>query len=187
MTRDSHLLVAGIDPGLKCGFAYGFIETKTGKISYPRPHEMGYWHLSLGDYDSGTMRWVRLRQFVKALKPDIIMMESFDMSATQLFRNPAILSSSLKAVEVLACAKATIALLCEQRGIPCGTVRIAEVKKRATGRGNSNKEEIIAACNEEFQTAFDLEDYHHTGADNVADAVYMAAIALEGVAQGLTE
>lgn len=57
---------------------------------------------------------------------------------------------------------------CEENNIPCFDLEVAEVKKDLTGKGNANKEKMIAACR---ALGFDPED------DNEADALAILRLA----------
>ena len=64
-------IVLGLDLGTNCGYSYCYIKEK--QLVAPENIEMhiGQWDLSAGSYDSGALRFVRLRQFLSILKPDI--------------------------------------------------------------------------------------------------------------------
>lgn len=184
----SAMLVLGLDPGTKCGFAYGFI-LPGGKVKYPTNITMGVWSLKLSEYDSGAMRWLRLRGYLQAARLAglaLVLMEGRDIGAIAAYRMPRQkVLTGMKASDLLAGAKATVATWCEMKKIACGAVAIQKIKKRATDKGNANKEDVILACNREFGTDFDSELYQHTGDDNRADAAFVCALALEEYAEGL--
>jgi Holliday junction resolvasome RuvABC endonuclease subunit len=181
---DHTSLVLGIDPGTKCGYSYGFVSKKSQKIYYPEPPTMGFWDLSLKTYDSGGLRWLRLRHFLFAAKPDVVLMEGRDFGGISMFGGPNVVSG-MKAAELLACVRGTLTLYCEEHDIPCGTVATGKVKQRATGRGNANKTQIVEACNKEFGTNFEPDECEKVGTDNIADAAFICCIALEELADGL--
>lgn len=177
----SERVVLGIDPGTSTGYAIGFV-LPSGGVVYPSKTSIGVWDLSIGDYDSGAIRFLRLRYFLDAVKPSLVYMESSPIVTIH-----SILASarqfSLTNQELLAAYRATVALWCEQRQIPLQSVAVGAVKKRATGKGNANKLDVIKAANKEFDLGLPPEE--NRGYDNAADAAFICAMALEGLAPSL--
>jgi hypothetical protein len=62
---------------------------------------------------------------------------------------------------------------------------IQAIKRRATGKGNANKEAIIRAANEEFEASLEVEDYDKLGTDNIADSLYALVLGLEQYSRGV--
>jgi hypothetical protein len=149
---------------------------------------MGQWDLSAGPYDSGAIRFLRLRHFLEAVKPSAVFYEDvkFDMPVNKGLPPGALLARVATSAEFIGSLKATTATWCEERQIPCTGFSISQIKKRAVGRGRANKEEMIAACNRLFGTDFEIEGYENTGADNIADAAFVCLLGMEGYADGLS-
>ena len=149
------------------------------------------WDLSIGPYDSGPLRHIRLKQFLTVACPDLVMYENvkYDPPA-ELIRNRnmgpgAIVARVATAAEFLGGLKVTVATWCEERDIPTHGLAIAQIKKFATGKGNSGKVAMINACNEQFGTTLDPENYEKTGDDNIADAVFTCAMGIDLYSEGL--
>lgn len=179
-------LILGIDLGTNCGYAFHYY--KPGDKPMVRPEHMGQWDLSAGQYDSGAIRFVRLRQFLEFTQPDLVAFEDVKYTSPVMkgkFNTTAIVARAATAGELFGAFKATVCTWCEERGVPCTSFPISHIKKRATMKGNSNKEEVIKACNELFGAGLDPDTYEQTGADNVADAAFVCLMAQEGYGQGL--
>jgi hypothetical protein len=181
-------LVLGLDLGTACGAAYAFHRPSDPVDPVRVALHLGQWDLSAGPYDSGAIRFVRLRQFLTALGPDLVVCEDvkYVPPNTPERMNPtAIVARAATALEWFGALKATVAVWCEEHGVPCAAFPIGVIKKRATGKGNANKSDIIRACNATFGSDMDPDDYTNTGYDNVADAAWVCLLGLEQYARGL--
>jgi Holliday junction resolvasome RuvABC endonuclease subunit len=98
----------------------------------------------------------------------------------------AILARVSTASEFLGALKATVCTWCEEYDVPCVGFGIGTIKKRATGRGNANKEAMIEACNKLFGACFETEGYEMSGVDNIADASFVCLLAQEQYGLGFT-
>jgi hypothetical protein len=182
-------LAAGLDLGTTCGLAYSWFD----------PHEpwsaetAGIWSgqldLSVGDYDSGAIRFVRMRQFLMVLDPDIVFFEDAQYHTKESFGSRPtvhqVIARTARPIELLGSFKATLATWCEQRNVPCVGFPIQTIKKRATGLGNAGKGAVIAAANKEFGLDLEVDDYDKLGTDNIADALYCLALGLEQYSRGI--
>jgi Holliday junction resolvasome RuvABC endonuclease subunit len=182
-------IVLGLDLGTNCGYSYCYIKEK--QLVAPENIEMhiGQWDLSAGSYDSGALRFVRLRQFLSILKPDIIAFEDVKYTPSEKltkFNMHSILARAATSCEFFGALKATVCTWAEENGIPCGSFPIGTIKKRATGKGNANKSDMIKACNEMFKTDYDPVNYESAGFDNAADSAFVCLLALENYAKGLS-
>lgn len=184
--------VLGLDLGTNCGYSYCFINDRLRPS--PGSNEVqiyaGQLDLSAGPYDSGAIRFLRLRHFLSAIKPDLIAYEDVRYTppgGKGFVSAGALLARAAPACEWFGALKATVSTWAEENGIPCTGVPIGSIKKRATGKGNANKSDIIKACNEEFKFDFDPEGYESTGADNIADSVFVCALIVETYGLGLQE
>jgi hypothetical protein len=181
-------VVLGIDLGTNCGYTFAFykpgVPVTPGLIS---PRHMGQWDLSAGSYDSGAIRFLRLRHFLAAAKPDAVFYEDvkFDPPGINKINAGAVLARVATASEFLGACKATTCCWCEEHNIPCTGFKIGTIKKRATGHGNANKEDMIKACNKLFGASFETEGYETTGVDNIADSSFVCLLGLEQYASGL--
>lgn len=182
-------IVLGLDLGTNCGYSYCYIKEK--QLVAPENIEMhiGQWDLSAGSYDSGALRFVRLRQFLSILKPDIIAFEDVKYTPSEKltkFNMHSILARAATSCEFFGALKSTVCTWAEENGIPCGSFPIGTIKKRATGKGNANKSDMIKACNEMFKTDYDPVNYESAGFDNAADSAFVCLLALENYAKGLS-
>jgi crossover junction endodeoxyribonuclease RuvC len=178
-----------LDLGSSCGYAFSYFQPG-------RPYELGkytvglgQWDLSAGNYDSGAIRFVRLRQFLAVVRPDLVIFEEVRYTPAETpnrINIHAIVARSALPTEWFGALKATVGTWCEEHNIPCQGVPIQHIKKRATGKGNANKEQVIVACNETFGAGLDVEGYENSGADNIADASFALLIGVESYAAGIT-
>jgi hypothetical protein len=161
------------------------------KLEYS-PILMGQWDLSVGQYDSGILRLVRLKQFLSILNPDLIMYEEVKYDPPQDVMKKrghgmgGVVARVATAAEFLGALKATLGIWCEERNVPAHGLAIAAIKKFATGKGNASKKEMIEAANTQFSTAFDTETYEKTGVDNICDAAFCCKMGLEAYSEGMT-
>lgn len=176
--------VLGLDLGTSCGYSYCFL--RKGETSPPRIYA-GQLDLSAGPYDSGAIRFVRLRQFLAHIKPDLVAFEDvrYTPPNTGFQSVGAVLARAATACEWFGALKATMATWCEENGIPSTGIPIGTIKKRATGKGNASKADIIGACNKEFGFDFEVDGYDSSGVDNIADAVYVCSLLVEQYGRGL--
>lgn len=184
--REESKMILGLDLGTNCGYCYGFLTSNDSFIV--EPWQMGIWDLSAGPYDSGAIRFVRLRKLLSALKPDFVAYEDVKFTPSEAitkFSAARVMARAAKASELIGAFRATVILWCEERNIPSTGFGIGTIKKRATGSGNAGKEEMIRACNEFFKTDFDPDTYTSTGVDNIADAAFVCLLAFENYGSGL--
>jgi hypothetical protein len=178
--------VLGLDLGTNCGYSYCFVDDRINKSRI----YAGQLDLSAGPYDSGAIRFIRLRHFLSAIKPDLIAYEDVRYtppSGTGFMSAGALLARAAPACEWFGALKATVSTWAEENSVPCTGMPIGTIKKRATGKGNANKVDIIKACNNEFGFDFDPEGYESSGVDNIADSVYVCALAVEQYGMGFNK
>ncbi len=182
-------LALGIDIGTTSGYSFTYFDP--GKPWRPgeRPIYSGQLDLSLGDYDSGATRSIKLGQFLEVINPDLVTMENVAYYTKENFGpKPTVhqvIARTSRAIEVLGSLKETISTWCELHNVPCIGFSIQAIKKRATHKGNANKEMVIQAANEEFGSGLDIADYEKTGVDNIADSLYCLVLGLEQYARGM--
>lgn len=179
-------LILGLDPATSCGACFQF--WRPGDPVTVSPQNMGQWDLSAGAYESGAIRFVRLKRFLEAAKPDLIGYEEPRFTPSEKpnkFNVGGILARAATSCEFMGALKGVICSFAEENGIPCVAWPIGTIKKRATGKGNASKTDMIAAANEQFGSALDPEGYESTGVDNVADAAWVTMLTLEDYAPGL--
>lgn len=151
---------------------------------------MGQWYLgTMGDYDTGPLRLVRLREFLSILQPDLVFLEDarFGSAPDQGGPVSAIIARAVSGAEFLGSLKATVSCWCEERNIPCQGVSSSALKQFATGHGNCNKEDMIRAANDQFGTTFPIADYQKTGVDNICDSAFLCKMAVQHYSSGLNQ
>jgi hypothetical protein len=181
-------LVLGLDFGTQCGATYALI--KPGDIISPAlilPRHMAQWDLSVNSFESGALRFVRLRQFLSALKPDLVSWEEvkFTPGGINKMNANAVLARVSTAAEFLGALKCTAGTWCEENNVPGVGFGIGTIKRRATGRGTADKLAMIKACNDTFGSELDPEGFETTGVHNVADSAFVCLLGLEHYGSGL--
>lgn len=182
-------LVLGLDLGSTCGYSYAYHPLGQPVDPDKVVMHMGQLDLSAGAFDSGGIRFVRLRQFLTVLKPDLVAVEDVKYTPAEKPNRVnvhAIISRAATSMELFGGFKATVAAWCEENRVPCTSFPIGTIKRRATGKGNANKSDIIAACNALFGTEMDPDDYASAGYDNAADSAYVCLLAMETYGRGVT-
>jgi len=137
--------IIGIDPGTHCGYALS-------------PFESGVWNLSVGRHEGGGMRFVKLRNYL------VKVCEGVDLVVYEEVRR----HLGTDAAHIYGGIIAIIQEYCELKGIPYQGVPVGTIKKFATGKGNSNKEVMLAAARAQWPE-LDIKD------DNQADALFLWA------------
>jgi hypothetical protein len=188
-TAPGLVLAAGFDLGTRTGYAYTHVAPGQAFEPKVRPLYAGQFDLSAGPYESGAIRFVRLRRMLEALSPTVVFYEEPKFTPDQsAYRGgaAALLARALPSAEFLGGLKATLCAWCEERAVPCFAYGVGSIKKFAANKGNANKTEMIAAANEMTGLAIDPTNYESTGADNVADAVAVLLLGLSEHARGLS-
>jgi hypothetical protein len=188
------------DPGLRLALGLDLATTTGYAYTYFVPGEpyeiggdttgFGQWDLSAGPYDSGAIRFVRLRQFLAVVRPAIVFYEDSKYVPAEkpnLINMTAILARAARSIGLLDAFKAAVGSWCEAHDVPCQGIPIGAIKKRATGRGNADKPAVIEACNALFHAGLEVEGYESSGVDNVADACFCLLLGIEGYSMGVPE
>ncbi len=182
------VLVLGLDLGTSCGYSFSYHHP--GDVVDPPQLAIisGQLDLSAGPYDSGAIRFVRLRQFLTAAKPDLIayeMVRNTPADKITRYNAASLLARATTSAQLFGAFQSHVASWAEEAGVPCTSFPIGTIKRRATGKGNASKEMMIGAANETFGLDLEAEGYETTGADNVADAAFVCLLALEHYGSGL--
>ena len=187
-----HTRFLGVDLGTHCGVSIL-------DVVPDRPLDRTYMlggqiDLSLGEYDTGPLRHIRLKNFLSVVKPDFIGFEEvrFTPKTEGMEGAPigVIVARVATAAELLGGLKVTLTTWAEENGIPAQGYGIGQIKKAATGKGNANKVDMILAANVRFGVQLDPEDYSSSGHDNIADSMMVCWMAARdyrnGFKNGLT-
>lgn len=136
--------ILAIDPGIKCGFAsncFGFLESGVVEFAIKRGESQG-------------MRFIRfnawLEEMLTVLKPRLVIFE-------QAHHRGGFATSLLVGMTT------RIEEQCAQREIQYTSVHSGTLKKFVTGKGNANKDEMVARVRERWK--MEVVD------DNEADSV----------------
>ncbi len=136
--------ILAIDPGTHCGYALS-------------PVESGVWDLSVGRHEGGGMRFVKLRRFLSEFRwLELVVYEEVRGH------------KGCDAAQIYGGIIAIISEYCERERIPYQGVGVGTIKKFATGKGNSNKEAMVAAARDKW-SELNITD------DNRADALWLLA------------
>jgi len=179
--------IVGVDLGTNCGVAWADIDPKDP--ARKARIVAGQLDLSVGPYDTGPLRHVRLKQFLSVLKPDLLAFEdvkfSPDIKGFGGKRIGMIVARIATAAELLGGFKITLCTWAEEHDVPATGYAIGTIKKHATGKGNANKVQMIEAANERFGVKLDPVDYEKSGADNIADAMHICDMAISHYKDGI--
>lgn len=146
--------ILALDPATKCGFAHSCGTS-------------GTWDLSVRRDESAGMRLFRLRSKLS----EVHQGAPFGIVAFEAARHAA--PGMQGALVTQAEFQSVIKLWCHDRGIESFGVSPSEVKKFATGKGNSNKDKMKAAAIERFGVKCAEWD------DNEVDAKWILEMATE--------
>ncbi len=148
--------ILAIDPGTSCGWAVRHA---------PDAWDSGVWDLAPRRHEGGGMRFLRLRAYLREVldrfPPDVVAYEEVRMHR------------GVDAAHVYGAIVGVLTEECEARKIPYAAVHYATAKKVATGKGNADKDAMVAAANARWPRREPFDD-------NEADARWIAeAAALE--------
>ncbi len=168
MIKETKRLLA-LDLASKCGYAFVDIVGRTKPAV--NPAFAGWWDLRPKPGESRGMRFIRFENYIIEVGPDMIVSEAVKGP----FRSSpaALLQGGLAS---------TLAVYCEKNDIPYADVPVGTIKRRATGKGNAKKEDMIEAANREFAAGLDVKNVGK-GDDDVADALWICQIAIEDFAK----
>ena len=122
----------------------------------------GVWHFTPGRYEGGGMRYLRFRKKFAELCESIA--GDFCVAFEEVRRH-----QGTDAAHVYGGLMGTLTAYCEERSIPYQGVPVGTIKKFATGKGNANKEAMMAAAKVQWPD-YDCAD------DNEADARWLLAL-----------
>lgn len=156
--------ILAIDPGTKCGWAL-----RTDRDGATISWVSGTWDLSAKRHEGGGMRFLRLRSYLNQV---------FNSSQVScVFYEEVRRHMGVDAAHVYGGIIAVISEECEARKIPYMGVPVGTVKKHATGKGNADKEAMIAAAQARWPGVVFVDD-------NEADARWICVAGMLEVAEG---
>lgn len=183
-----HKRILGLDIASHCGAT--FCDVIPGQPISNATLIGGQWNLSIGPHDTQSIRYLRLKTFLTITSPDLVFFEEVKYvgqnPAPGMAQNlTALVARAVSGAQVVQGLCAILQLWAEERGIPCQAIPVGVLKKYATGSGAAKKEDMIAACNKRFNTEFEVEGYESTGVDNIADSMFLCAMAVQNYSEGL--
>lgn len=147
--------ILAIDPGTHCGWA---IRHPNGSM------HSGVWNLKGGRFEGGGMRFVRLRGYLDQLHAATpVERVAFEEVRRHM---------GVDAAHIYGGVVATLTAFCEQHKIPYEGIPVGTVKKKATGKGNAQKDAMVAAAKAKWPE-------QNVADDNQADALWIAATVTE--------
>lgn len=146
--------ILAIDPGTHCGFA---IKDSSGQIV------SGTWELKGGRFEGGGMRFLRLKKEIQ----EMYNLTNFDEVYFEEVRG----HKGTDAAHIYGGVVAVLTSFCEDLSIPYQGIPVGTIKKHATGKGNSNKDAMMAAAKSRWPDQ-DIKD------DNQADAMWLLDVVL---------
>ena len=139
------MAMLALDLGTTTGYCVG--DRREALIS-------GVWSLKPDRFSGAGMRFVRFRQYLDslhlALEIEVIYFEEVRAH------------KGVDAAHIFGGLMATLQAWCEDNAIPYQGIPVGTIKKHATGKGNANKEAMMAAMRD---LGFEVVD------DNHADAI----------------
>jgi hypothetical protein len=132
------------------------------KMGWASPYGSGTVSFANGRFEGGGMRFLKFRKWILDA---IACMGGIDA----VYFEEVAAHKGTAASHVYGGFMATLTALCEEVGIPYGGVPVGTIKKHATGKGNSNKEKMMAAYRLKF--GVDPQDDNETDARFLFDLI----------------
>lgn len=143
------LRILALDPATRCGFAHSMGASGTWDLSTRRDESIGMKLIRF----RGKLEEIRL-----AVGVDLLVYEAARHAAPKM----------QGALVVQAMLQATLVTWCEDNRIEYRGYSPSEIKKRATGRGNAGKPDVLAAARAKWPEVRD---------DNQADSLWLLDLA----------
>lgn len=186
--QTAQCLALGLDLATHTGYALTWFTPGEPIVIGSQPLVCGIWDLSIGNFDSGGIRLVRLRHFLQRTAPDVIFFENVKYSGERpksvAFFSVAI-ARAAKSMEIMGAFKGTVLSYATEKDIPAVGLPIQAIKRRGTGKSMAGKEDMVLAANKEFDIGLDGKDWESLGHDNVADALFCLALGLDEYCDGV--
>ena len=135
--------IIGLDLGTTTGFAFTEGESVV-------PQQTGTINLANKRHENGGMRYIRFKGFLKDITDGVLVAKS--KSDAVIFYEEVVFHRGADAAHVYGGWLAILHSYCDERGIAYSGVPIGTIKKRATGSGRANKEDMIRAARKEWGT-----------------------------------
>lgn len=158
----------------------GYAYTDSDRVEV---HQSGVWNLKPRRHEGGGMRYLRVRRTLEELLHAPNVTRGFNGSRiAAVFYEEVAAHKGTAAAHIYGGIVATIASVCEELSVPYQGIPVGTVKKRATGKGNCDKEAMILAAIDTFVSDADLLDPMLSGlgiTSDRADALWVLAVGLE--------
>jgi crossover junction endodeoxyribonuclease RuvC len=154
-----------VDPGTSCGYAWLDISSPVPPGIRPLRTQAGVWDLSVKRHEGGGMRFVRFKKYLKEMNPDFVLYE--EVRAHR----------GTSAAHVYGGLIAILQEYCEEHSIQHVGIPVGTIKKRATTKGNSNKQKMVAAANKAFIRSDD--EVLDESDDDIADAMWLLQVGID--------
>ena len=146
-------VVVALDLGTSMGWALRLgTDTHSGTVSF-RPSR----------YDGGGMRYLRFRNWLDQLAVECALPEAVYFEEVRRH-------AATDAAHIFGGLLATLTSWCEERGLAYQGVPVGTIKRHVTGKGNADKQAVIAAVRDRGFMPAD---------DNEADAIAILLWAIE--------
>ena len=151
----SKATILAVDPGLSCGWAVAKLPRRTMLSS-------GVWDLRGDKFEGAGMRWLRMRGYLQEVHATLAIC----LVVYEAVRR----HQGTDAAHVYGAIIGVIQEFCENMGVPYRGLDVGAIKKHATGKGNANKEKMLAAARAKWGDQ--VTDH------NEADALWIADLAM---------
>ena len=137
-------MILAIDPGASCGWC-----VRDGE----HIHGSGTWDLGVQRNEGGGMRYLRLRTFMLEIhEATPLKLIAYEEVRNHTSRNLATkkITFNVDAAHAYGGYQGEILKFSEEYGVPATAFPVGTIKKKATGKGNANKEKMLAAAQERW-------------------------------------
>lgn len=131
------MTILALDLGAKLGWAVSFGKDARGKLDVLH----GTVEIKNGRYEGGGMRWLRFRKWLDSMADH----HGTDGTLEAVYFEEVRRHVGTDAAHLYGGFLAELTAWCEKRGIPYQGIPVGTIKKSATGKGNANKDAMIAA------------------------------------------
>jgi Holliday junction resolvasome RuvABC endonuclease subunit len=131
-----------------------------GKSGWCTETASGVWNLKPKSYESNGMKFLKMKASIdEIVKAEGITFIGYEKPSGRHFSG----------IRSHANFEGVIVAYCEENGIEYKDFSASEIKKFATGKGNSNKAAMIVACKETY--GFDPIDDNHADAKHLYELI----------------
>lgn len=133
--------IIGLDLGTTMGFAVtegtSVVPVQTGTVNFANKR-----------HENGGMRFIRFKKFLEEITDGVAIAKG--NADAVIYYEEVVFHRGADAAHVYGGWLAILHSYCDERGIAYSGVPIGTIKKRATGSGRANKEDMIRAAHREW-------------------------------------